>query len=195
MRQPRTAWGSSTDAPAIPAARDRLAQDALPSARDAAVAALFEAYYTRLVRLARHLLDEPAQAEDLAMDAFAALAARWSRVQEPELAYGYLRACVVNASRSRLRRRLVALRHVADVAREEATEGADDTVIAALDRSEVTAAVRALPLRQRQVVVLRYYEALSEAEIAGLLGCSPGSVKTHASRALRTMAARIRERT
>jgi RNA polymerase sigma-70 factor (sigma-E family) len=158
------------------------------------VATLFEAHYVRLVRLARHLLDDPAQAEDLAMDAFASLAARWSRVQEPELAYGYLRACVVNASRSRLRHRLVALRHVADVAREESTAGADEAVIRALVRSEVASAVRALPLRQRQVVVLRYYEELSEAEIAVLLGCSAGSVKTHASRALRTVAARIGER-
>jgi RNA polymerase sigma-70 factor (sigma-E family) len=159
------------------------------------VAALFEAYYARLVRLARHLLDDPAQAEDLAMDAFASLAGRWSRVQDPQLAYGYLRACVVNANRSRLRHRLVALRHVSDVAREESTAGADEAVIRAFARSEVVSAVRALPLRQRQVVVLRYYEELSEAEIAALLGCSAGSVKTHASRALRAVAARIGERT
>ena len=152
---------------------------------------LFEAHYARLVHLARHLLDEPNTAEDIVMDAYESLARQWGRVRDPDAALGYLRACVVNGSRSRLRRQLTARRRLVLLqgARGDTTEAAAEQVVLSRYESEqLFDAVRRLPTRQRQVLVLRYYEELSVAAVAELLGCSTGSVKTHAYRGLRALA-------
>jgi RNA polymerase sigma-70 factor (sigma-E family) len=152
---------------------------------------LFEAHYARLVHLARHLLDEPNTAEDIVMDAYESLARQWGRVRDPDAALGYLRACVVNGSRSRLRRKRTARRRLILMqgARPETTEAAAEHVVLSRHESEqVFDAVRRLPTRQRQVLVLRYYQELSVAAVAELLGCSTGSVKTHAYRGLRALA-------
>jgi RNA polymerase sigma-70 factor (sigma-E family) len=152
---------------------------------------LFEAHYARLVHLARHLLDEPSTAEDLVMDAYESLARQWGRVRDPDAALGYLRACLVNGSRSRLRRQLTARRRLILLqgARGDTTEAAAEQVVLSRYESEqVFDAVRRLPTRQRQVLVLRYYEELSVTAVAELLGCSTGSVKTHAYRGLRALA-------
>jgi RNA polymerase sigma-70 factor (sigma-E family) len=152
---------------------------------------LFEAHYPRLVHLARHLLDEPNTAEDVVMDAYESLARQWGRVRDPDAALGYLRACVVNGSRSRLRRQLTARRRLVLLqgARADTTEAAAEQVVLSRYESEqLFDAVRRLPTRQRQVLVLRYYEELSVAAVAELLGCSTGSVKTHAYRGLRALA-------
>ena len=152
---------------------------------------LFEAHYARLVHLARHLLDEPNTAEDIVMDAYESLARQWGRVRDPDAALGYLRACVVNGSRSRLRRQLTARRRLVLLqgARADTTEAAAEQVVLSRYESEqLFDAVRRLPTRQRQVLVLRYYEELSVAAVAELLGCSTGSVKTHAYRGLRALA-------
>jgi RNA polymerase sigma-70 factor (sigma-E family) len=152
---------------------------------------LFEAHYARLVHLARHLLDEPNTAEDVVMDAYESLARHWGRVRDPDAALGYLQACVVNGSRSRLRRQLTARRRLVLLqgARADTTEAAAEHVVLSRHESEqLFDAVRRLPTRQRQVLVLRYYEELSVAAVAELLGCSTGSVKTHAYRGLRALA-------
>ena len=152
---------------------------------------LSEAHYARLVHLARHLLDEPNTAEDIVMDAYESLARQWGRVRDPDAALGYLRACVVNGSRSRLRRQLTARRRLVLLqgARGDTTEAAAEQVVLSRYESEqLFDAVRRLPTRQRQVLVLRYYEELSVAAVAELLGCSTGSVKTHAYRGLRALA-------
>jgi RNA polymerase sigma-70 factor (sigma-E family) len=153
---------------------------------------LFEAHYARLVHLARHLLDEPNSAEDIVMDAYESLARQWGRVRDPDAALGYLRACVVNRSRSRLRRQLTARRQLLLLqgARADTTDvAAEHVVISRYESEQVFDSVRRLPTRQRQVLVLRYYEELSVAVVAELLGCSTGSVKTHAHRGLRALAA------
>jgi RNA polymerase sigma-70 factor (sigma-E family) len=152
---------------------------------------LFEAHYARLVHLARHLLDEPSTAEDLVMDAYESLARQWGRVRDPDAALGYLRACLVNGSRSRLRRQLTARRQLILLqgARADTTvAAAEQVVLSRHESTQVFDAVRRLPTRQRQVLVLRYYEELSVAAVAELLGCSTGSVKTHAYRGLRALA-------
>jgi RNA polymerase sigma-70 factor (sigma-E family) len=152
---------------------------------------LFEAHYARLVHLARHLLDEPNTAEDIVMDAYESLARQWGRVRDPDGALGYLRACVVNRSRSRLRRQLTARRQLILLRgdRADTTEvAAEHVVLSRYESEQVFDAVRRLPTRQRQVLVLRYYEELSVAAVAELLGCSTGSVKTHAYRGLRALA-------
>ena len=121
------------------------------------------------------------------MDAFAGLERRWNHVRRTEDAFFYLRTSVVNGSRSRLRRLRVSRaksRSLADL------DGAPAEQIALLhlEHQAVVIALRTLPRRQREVLVLRYYEEASEAEIAETLGISAGSVKTHASRGLHAVA-------
>jgi RNA polymerase sigma-70 factor (sigma-E family) len=157
------------------------------------VAGLFAVHYAELVRLARHLLDQPGDAEDIVMDAFAGLELRWHRVRRRDDAFFYLRASVVNGTRSRLRRLRVARSKLHTQVERDAAP-ADQAAIVHLEHGIVRAAIRALPTRQREVVVLRYYANASEAEIAQILGISTGSVKTHASRGLRVIAAALEER-
>jgi RNA polymerase sigma-70 factor (sigma-E family) len=162
-----------------------------PADREAAAAALFETYYVRLVSLARRVLADPDLAEDVTMDAFVGLYRRWDRVRRPEDAYFYLRASVVNGSRNRIRAILVARSKAALFGREVGPVA--DLVAPLLEQQTIVDALRRLSTRQRQVLVLRYYEELSEAEIAGTLGCSVGSVKTHAARGLKALAAQLEE--
>jgi RNA polymerase sigma-70 factor (sigma-E family) len=167
---------------------DSLAE--LPIGRVPGVVAVFEVHYTHLVRLARHLLDDPADAEDVVMDAFVGLSRRWQHVRRTEDAFFYLRASVVNGSRSRLRRLKVA-RDRRHTQLERDTAPADQAAMAHLEQEAVVVALRLLPRRQREVLVLRYYDGASEAEIADALGISVGSVKTHASRGLHAVAGHL----
>ena len=147
--------------------------------RDDALAELHRTHYRSLVRIARLLVDDEASGEDIVQDAFVRVFNGWDRVDDP---VKYLRATVMNGARSRLRRRLVARRYVPPVARE--TAGADEFVVVQSEHAAVVAAVRALPRRQRECLVLRYYADMSEAEIAATLGISPGSVKSHSHRGM-----------
>jgi RNA polymerase sigma-70 factor (sigma-E family) len=172
--------------PAQPGPRDVTAAD-LPADRSAGVVAVFEAHYAHLVRLARHLLDDPADAEDVVMDAFAGLNRRWQHVRRTDDAFFYLRASVVNGSRSRLRRLRVARdRQHTQVELDSAP--AEQLAMVHLEHEAVIQALRTLPRRQREVLVLRYYDGASEAEIAQTLGIGLGSVKTHTSRGLHAVA-------
>jgi RNA polymerase sigma-70 factor (sigma-E family) len=161
----------------------------LPAGRNAALTALFAAHYRRLVGLARLLVDDQAGAEDVVQDAFLALSRRWGKLRDPVSAHAYLQRSVVNGARSRLRRSYVRQRlHLVPSPDEPSAESA------VLDRTQVShmrAIIGELSGRQREVLVLRYYLDLSEAEIAGLLGVSAGSVKQHASRAINRLAARL----
>jgi RNA polymerase sigma-70 factor (sigma-E family) len=177
--------GSRVVVPLQPGPQDDDAP-AVPSDRDSGVIAVFEAHYAHLVRLARHLLDDPADAEDVVMDAFVGLSRRWQHVYTED-AFFYLRTSVVNGSRSRLRRLRVARdRQHTQVERDSAP--ADQLAMVHLEHEAVVRAVRTLPRRQREVLVLRYYDGASEAEIADVLGISTGAVKTHASRGLHAVA-------
>jgi RNA polymerase sigma-70 factor (sigma-E family) len=148
---------------------------------DTAVEQLYAAHWRQLVRLSVLLVRDVATAEEVVQDSFVALHDRWSRLRDPERALAYLRQTVVNRSRSVLRRRGVEARHapVPGVA-----AAADDAVLAHARRDVVLEAMRRLPDRQREVVALRYYLDLSEAEIATTIGVSRGTVKSHASRGL-----------
>jgi len=156
---------------------------------DEAVTRLFSAHYRQLVRLAVLLLADRAVAEELVQDAYVQLHARWGRLREPHKALGYLRASVVNAARSAQRRRGVADRYTASLPPPASAPSAEFGALGALAHAEVVAALRALPTRQREALVLRYYLDLSESEIADVMGISRGAVKSHAARgiaALRT---------
>jgi RNA polymerase sigma-70 factor (sigma-E family) len=147
---------------------------------DAALEQLYSAHYAGLVRLAVLLVRDQGQAEDVVQDSFVAMHRRWDRI-DPAKAPAYLRQSVVNRSRSALRHRGVVARHRP----EPLPDGvpADQGVLQAERRAAVLDALAALPTRQREVLVLRYYLDLSEADIAATLGISKGAVKSHASRA------------
>jgi RNA polymerase sigma-70 factor (sigma-E family) len=153
----------------------------IPRDADGAVTALFRAHYPSLVRLAVLLVDD-GSAEDLVQDAFARLHRRWGRLRDEEAAYAYLRTAVVNGSRSRLRRLRTARRYVAPHDADAPSPEGD--AIVREEHAAVRTAIRTLPARQREVLVLRYYASLSEAEIAASLSISRGAVKSHASRGL-----------
>jgi RNA polymerase sigma-70 factor (sigma-E family) len=157
--------------------------------RESAVVALFATHHARLVGLARLLVDDLPTAEDVVQEAFAALYQRWSRLRDPQAAGSYLQSSVLNGARSSLRRR----RTMFSLVREKPVPlpSAEQIAVGHETRREVIQSLRQLPGRQREVLVLRYYLDLSEAEIAATLSISRGSVKKHASRALTTLSARL----
>ncbi|MBV7699340.1 SigE family RNA polymerase sigma factor [Streptomyces sp. TRM70350] len=145
-----------------------------------------ELYHHRrlaLVRLALLLVDDLPTAEDVVQDAFVALLRRHGRrlaeLDDPE---AYLRTSVVNRARSALRRRRTARAYIPE--RERHAPSADRSVLLAETHQEVINALQRLTRRQREVLVLRYWSDLTEAQIADILGVSRGTVKSTASRAL-----------
>jgi RNA polymerase sigma-70 factor (sigma-E family) len=152
---------------------------------DALVIALFQAEAARLVQLARWFVDDRTAAEDLVQEAFLRLARSQHRINDPDRAAAYLRSIVINLARDHNRRGLVSLRHRLPADPDD--RSAEDHAAADESRREVIAALRALPRRQRDCVVLRYYLELSVADIAETLGLSPNSVKTHLQRGLRSL--------
>jgi RNA polymerase sigma-70 factor (sigma-E family) len=161
---------------------------------DEALVALYTTHYRSLVRLGTLLLHDQAAAEDVVQDAFVAVHAAWRRLRDPDKALAYLRQSVVNRSRSRLRHLKVADRKAPALLPAEAAgsvPSAETRAMAALDRDHVLRALRSLPQRQREVIVLRYYADLSEAQIADAMGISTGAVKSHASRGMGALRERL----
>ena len=144
---------------------------------------LYRAHFRSLVRLAALLLDDVPTAEEVVQDAFVQLHRNWSRVEDESKRAAYLRSIVLNGARSRTRRRATR-RRLEAVAAPRAHESAETFALQSEERRTVLAAMRALPDRQRECLVLRYYLDLSEAEIAATLGISAGSVKTHTHRGI-----------
>jgi RNA polymerase sigma-70 factor (sigma-E family) len=147
-----------------------------------ALTALYSAHYRSLVRLAVLLLHDVATAEEVVQDSFVALHLGIHRLRDSDKALAYLRSAVVNRSRSVLRHRVVVERNPAKPAPNGPS--AEHGALELLERSAVVAALRGLPVRQREVVVLRYYADLSEAQIAETMGITRGAVKSHTSRAM-----------
>jgi RNA polymerase sigma-70 factor (sigma-E family) len=170
------------------AADVRAPSGARPSGR-AAVSELFHLHYRRLVGLAALLVDDRETAEDVVQDAFEALYRHYGRLHDPQAALAYLNRSVVNGSRSRLRRRRTEQAYVLPEALPEPS--AEAAGLYRGENAELATAVAALPQRQREVVVLRYFLDLSEEQIAQWLGVSRGSVKRHASRATAALAKRM----
>jgi RNA polymerase sigma-70 factor (sigma-E family) len=157
---------------------------------DSALTQLYAAHWHSLVRLSWLLVRDQHVAEETVQDAFVAMHSRWSQLRDKDLALAYLRRCVVNSSRSVLRHRTVEDRYLrtetsARTASGTTTEpSAEARALEHATGDRLVAALGRLPRRQREVLTLRYYLDLSEAQIADALGISPGSVKAHAHRGL-----------
>lgn len=152
---------------------------------------LYGAQYGNLVRLAALLVRDTGTAEEVVQDSFVALSDRMHRLRDSEKTLSYLRATVINRSRSELRHRAVVERKAPGPA--PYVPSAEHCALALLDRAAVVDALWRLPVRQREAVALRYYGNHSSAEIAAAMGISSGAVKRHTSRAmaaLRTILAR-----
>jgi RNA polymerase sigma-70 factor (sigma-E family) len=154
---------------------------------DGAVEQLYAAHWRELVRLSVLLVRDVGTAEEVVQDAFVAMHRKWGTLRDPERALGYLRRTVVNGSRSRLRHLKVVRTHAERQTAPDAVRGADEALLQTERRAAVLDALEALPRRQREVIALRYYVDLSEAEIADALGISRGAVKSHASRGSATL--------
>lgn len=140
-----------------------------------------------LVRLAFGLTGDRWLAEDLAQTALASAYASWWRVRRADDPDAYVRRILINASKSRFRRN--RMNEQPPGRPDEAADAAADPAATIEERSALLAALNALPPRQRAVVVLRYWEDLSDAQAAALLGCSASTVRSQAARAL----AKLRE--
>jgi RNA polymerase sigma-70 factor (sigma-E family) len=162
-----TAWLDGHTAAASAPARGRRDQ---VSHADEAVTQLYSNHYRSLVRLAGLLVrDEPA-AEEIVQECFIAMHDGWGNLRDDGKALSYLKQAVVNRSRSVLRHRSVADRRP-------------------LEGNAVISALRSLPDRQRQALVLRYYADLPEAQIAAMMGISKGAVKSHTARGMSSLRA------
>jgi RNA polymerase sigma-70 factor (sigma-E family) len=157
--------------------------------RDQAIDALFVAHHNRLLALARMIVDDLPTAEDIVQDAFASLYRRWPWIRDKSSAVFYLQTSVANGAKTDLRRRRITRSLPPD--RAKLVPSPEAEVLTAETNRALEAAVARLPLRQRQVVVLRYYLEWSEREIAHALEISPGSVKQHASRAMASLSSQL----
>jgi RNA polymerase sigma-70 factor (sigma-E family) len=162
------------------------------AALNEAITALYHAHRLSLLRLALFLLNDRGVAEELVQDAFAALYQRWDALADKSAAPFYLRATLINGARSAQRRRGIARRHVWG-AEHDTSPAADFPVLIAEEHREVVEVLRRLPRRQREVLVLRYWANLEEAEIAQTLGISRGTVKSTASRALAVLQKKLKD--
>ncbi len=149
------------------------------------------ASHRRLHRLAWLLCGDRGRAEDLTRETLWRMYRAWKRIDDPRAVHAYARTTMVRLARRRRARRWTGetptdQERLAEVADPEAdpTERIDDAL-------RVTRVLAALPDAERDVLVLRYFEDCSEAEIASLLGCAPGTVKSRASRALTRLRAEI----
>jgi RNA polymerase sigma-70 factor (sigma-E family) len=138
--------------------------------------------YQPLVRLAVLLVRDMGTAEEVVQDSFIAMHANWRRLNDRASAAWYLRQCVVNRSRSVLRRRSVAERQAPQPLPD--MPSAEEVAFERIERSAVIAALHRLAPRQREALVLRYYADLSGTQIAAAMGISQGAVKRHTTRAL-----------
>jgi RNA polymerase sigma-70 factor (sigma-E family) len=156
---------------------------------DRAVTELYSSHYRALVRLAALLVRDTPTAEEVVQDAFVAMHGGWQRLRNGDSALAYLRQAVVNGSRSVLRHRTVIDKNLQKASPD--MPSAEHGALVLLERSAVVAALRRLPERQREAIVLRYYADLSEAEIAATMGISRGAVKSHTARGMSALRAAL----
>jgi RNA polymerase sigma-70 factor (sigma-E family) len=176
---------------------DAIVADAFPASgtaraewnADRAITELYTQHYPALVRLAALLVRDTPTAEEVVQDSFVAMRDGWRRLRETEKALAYLRQAVVNRSRSVLRHRTVVDKNLQKAPPD--MPSAEHGALVLLERHAVVAALRKLPHRQREAIVLRYYADLSEAEIAAAMGISRGAVTSHTARGMTALRATL----
>ena len=158
-----------------------------------AVTALYEAHALGLIRLAVVMLGDRPAAEDVVQEAFYGLYRRWHALSDTANALAYVRSSVINGCRTALRRRV---RQLALVGAEQPGEAdsAESEALLGEEHRQVLLAIRRLPSRQREALVLRYYLDLDEAEIASSMRVSRGTVKSTTSRALAALGRILEDR-
>ena len=164
--------------------RDVVAHKSAP----AAIQRLYREQATRCGRLAYLLTEDNDQAQELVQEAFTRLIARWRSIKDPVAIEAYLRRTVVNLAQKRWRK------SATERAFLRAPWRSQDVAVNPPDvetREQLRDALRALPFRQRAVIVLRYYEDLTEIDIADALGCARGTVKSSLSRGLDALRIRL----
>jgi RNA polymerase sigma-70 factor (sigma-E family) len=159
--------------------------------REAAITRLYQEQWVPMVRLALLMLGDRPSAEDATQEAFAAVYRRWDKIDDRSRTEAYLRSAVLNTSRSVLRRRKLAVVHRQPA--EPPVWSAESQAMVGEERRSVLAALATLPTRRREVLVMRFYLHLSDADIAQTLGISEVSVRSTASRALRALGAKLQE--
>jgi RNA polymerase sigma-70 factor (sigma-E family) len=170
--------------PAPPPARTEAQLDDL-------VAELHRTHALTLVRMANLLLRDRESAEDVVQDTFLSLYRILPKLNDHDEILPYLRTAVINRARSALRTRRRALAH--PIIYEPDESSAESAAMVTQDRQAVISAVSRLPRRAREILVLRFYLDLSDAEIAATLGVSRGTVSSTASRALGTLGRQLKE--
>lgn len=167
-----------------------------PRERHGQLADLFRLHHTELVRLAVLLVQDQPTAEDAVQDVYLKLQSRHRLLGREGEDLPYIRACVLNRCRSVLRHRKVVSRagpFAGSFADLELGDSAESLAIKAEERRQVLVALADLPARRREVLVLRYYLGLTEAEIARTLGISQGTVKSAAARGIAALAKALGE--
>jgi RNA polymerase sigma-70 factor (sigma-E family) len=177
-------WGPQPPAAAAGAEHTDLA------AAEADVTALYQAHALGLMRLAHVMLGDRQSAEDVVQEAFCGLYRRWSHLTDTGRALQYLRTSVLNGCRSLQRRRPGPRTQPSG---GPAAVSAEATVITGEERREVMRALRRLPARQREALVLRYYLDLSAEETAATMGIGPSSVRSATHRALAALGRMLQE--
>jgi RNA polymerase sigma-70 factor (sigma-E family) len=152
---------------------------------DRVVTALYAEHYQTLVGLAAFLVRDTSTAEEVVQDSFFAMHRGWRRLKDRDKALAYLRRSVVNRSRSVLRHRMVVDKNAPQPPPD--MPSAEQGAIVQMERAAVVNALRTLPLRQREALVLRYYADLSASQIAAIMGISTGAVKSHTARGMSSL--------
>jgi RNA polymerase sigma-70 factor (sigma-E family) len=158
---------------------------------DQAVAQLYSLHYQPLVHLASLLVRDTPTAEEVVQDSFVAMHGVWQLLRDADKALAYLRQSVVNRCRSVLRHRTAAGSHPQQALPD--LPGAGPEAHGLLEQPAAAAALRGLPERQREAIVLRYYAGLPEGEIADTMGISLGAVKSHTARGLSALRAALEQ--
>ncbi|MFJ8613723.1 sigma-70 family RNA polymerase sigma factor [Streptomyces sp. NPDC093675] len=149
--------------------------------REAGLARLFDQHYAPMLRLAVLLgADDP---ENVVAEAYYQIYRKWRRLRDAQAAEAYLRSMVCNLVRMRIRHLQVARRHAGEPV-DEVVVSAESTALLHDDQRVLIAALRQLPARQREALVLRHWLGLKEGDIAAAMGISAGSVKTHTARGI-----------
>lgn len=164
-----------------------MAEEVATSAERGRLEMLYAAHAPGAARLAYLLTGDRALAEDLVQEAFVRMFGRFRDLRQPEAFGAYLRKTVVNLSRAHLRRRGVERSYL----EKESRTASAHAELAGHD--EMWDALKTLRPRQRAAIVLRYYEDLSEAQTADVLGCAVGTVKSLVSRGLDQLRAGLSE--